>query len=216
MSSRILTVAFMLAAAILLPGCSSEPEPDPVAEKPVIYLYPLQETTVTVTLQVDGEFICVAPAFESEDTWVVEAAPSGSLTEPQTDAVYPYLFWEAAVDWDLDLSTGAVVPGQDTRAFLGDTLTALGLTRSEADEFITYWAPRMEANEFNLVYFAGSEYADRAVLEVSPEPDTTIRVFMVWQPLDRPVDIAPQPFPEAVERAGFTVVEWGGMELSGR
>ena len=36
---------------------------------------------------------------------------------------------------------------------------------------------------------------------------------MVWKRLDRPEQIAPQEL-KAVERTGFTVVEWGGTEVN--
>jgi hypothetical protein len=50
----------------------------------------------------------------------------------------------------------------------------------------------------------------QAPLAVSPKADTEIRVFMVYQPLDAPVNIAPQTL-TAPARNGFTLVEWGGM-----
>ena len=53
---------------------------------------------------------------------------------------------------------------------------------------------------------------DAAKLEISPVPDTLIRVFMTFKPLDQPVDIEPQTL-TAPERTGFTVVEWGGSEV---
>ena len=46
----------------------------------------------------------------------------------------------------------------------------------------------------------------------TPTPDSSLRVFMAWQPLEAPVDIPAQTLP-AFERRGFTVVEWGGTEI---
>lgn len=40
-----------------------------------------------------------------------------------------------------------------------------------------------------------------------------IRVFMAWQKSDAFVEIAEQVL-TAPERRGFTVVEWGGTEIS--
>ena len=45
-----------------------------------------------------------------------------------------------------------------------------------------------------------------------PAPDSILRVFMAWQALDAPIEIEPQTLP-TFERAGFTVVEWGGSEI---
>ena len=54
-----------LLTLALLPGCTP-PEEDPAAlsAKPVIYLYPEEETEVTVSLDYDGELTCVYPAME--------------------------------------------------------------------------------------------------------------------------------------------------------
>ncbi len=48
---------------------------------------------------------------------------------------------------------------------------------------------------------------DVARLDIAPEPDSMLRVFMAWQPLDKPLEITPPTFVPFV-REGFTVVEW--------
>ena len=40
-----------------------------------------------------------------------------------------------------------------------------------------------------------------------------LRVFMAWKPLEQPQEIEPQQFAPFL-REGFTVVEWGGTEVS--
>ncbi|MBQ2926398.1 MAG: hypothetical protein IJE03_06190 [Ruminiclostridium sp.] len=71
----------------------------------------------------------------------------------------------------------------------------------------------MEENPYNLIAFQTEAYTDTAVLTIEPQPDTLLRVFMAWQPLDGPVDIEPQTL-TAPARIGFTVVEWGGTEVT--
>ena len=88
----------------------------------------------------------------------------------------------------------------------------MGLNRKEYTEFIDYWLPRLEKNEYNLITFQTERYTDSAKLEVSPKPDSVLRVFMAFKAVDGPVAVtAPeiQPF----EIKGFTVVEWGGAEV---
>ena len=70
----------------------------------------------------------------------------------------------------------------------------------------------MEGNPYNLISFQTAAYEAHAKLTVSPAPDTVIRVFMAWQPLDAPVDIPIQTL-SAPAREGFTVVEWGGCAV---
>ena len=70
----------------------------------------------------------------------------------------------------------------------------------------------MEGNPYNVISFQTTAYTDTAVLEITPTPDTLIRVFMAYIPSDVAVDIPAQTF-EAVERVGFTAVEWGGSHV---
>ncbi|MEI7690748.1 MAG: hypothetical protein WCI63_03935 [bacterium] len=71
----------------------------------------------------------------------------------------------------------------------------------------------MENNKYNLIHFAEEEYTDSAKLTVTPSPDSILRVFMVFKPLDSYQDITPQKI-KPFERKGFTVVEWGGTKLN--
>ena len=183
--------------------------PSPVAYKPVIYLYPEAETEVTVQLDCKGELTCVYPAYDG--AWRVTAAPDGTLTD-EKGQTYNYLYWEGECATEYDFSEGFCVPGSSTAAFLEDALAQLGLNRREANEFIVYWLPLMQENPYNLIAFQAESYTDAARLTVTPAPDNLIRVFMAWQGLKEPVQIAPQEL-IASERSGFTVVEWGGTEL---
>lgn len=111
-----------------------------------------------------------------------------------------------------DMSEGFVVAGEDTERFLEDSLKTLGLTDKEANEFIIYWLPRMEGNAYNLICFQQEVYTDNARLTIDPSPDTVLRVFMVYKPLEGMIRVVPQKL-ETTERNGFTVVEWGGAEI---
>ena len=185
-----------------------EPEPG-VAYKPVIYLYPEEETQVSVKLNLDGRLTCTYPAYDSG--WVVTASPDGTLTDAKGQR-YNYLYWEGETYAQYNLSKGFCVKGADTAVFLEDALDKLGLTRREANEFIVYWLPLMEQNPYNIISFQTDIYTDAAQLEVAPVPDTVIRVFMAWQASDTYVDLPEQEL-NAPERIGFTVIEWGGTEI---
>ena len=206
MKRTALFLALLTLALALLPGCGGEDE------KPVIYLYPEAETEVTVSLDYDGELTCIYPAFDGGASWSVTAAPDGTLTDA-AGQTYNYLYWEGVSDAEYNFSEGFCVPGGDTAAFLEDALADLGLNRREANEFIVYWLPRMEGNPYNLIAFQTTAYTDHARLTVDPAPDTVLRVFMAWKPLERSVQLPPQTL-DGPERAGFTLVEWGGAEVS--
>ena len=192
------------------PDTTEAPKTVKMTEKPVIYLYPTAPTRVTVELDFAGTLTSTYPAYR--DGWTVDAAPDGTLVDPATGREYYCLFWEGVADEPYDLSTGFVVPGGETAAFLEDALGKLGLTNKEANEFMIYWLPRMEHNAYNLISFQQEAYTEQAKLTVTPTPDSVIRVFMAWQPLDEPVEIEPQALTAPV-REGFTLVEWGGAEI---
>lgn len=180
-----------------------------VSDKPVIYLYPQEETDVTVSLDYNGELTCTYP--KSDGTWSVKAQPDGTLTD-ENGTEYNYLYWEGISDTEFDMSKGFCVKGEDTAKFLEQALAKLGLTRREANEFIVYWLPIMEANEYNVIAFQNETYTENAELTVEPEPDTVIRVFMAWYGSDEEIDIDEQEM-TAPQRKGFTVVEWGGSKI---
>ena len=183
---------------------------DPMPEKPVIYLYPTEETEVSVKLDYDGVLTSTYPKYN--DGWSVIASPDGALRDLDGKREYYCLFWEGKDGFECDFSQGFVVAGKDTEKFLEDTLSSLGLTDKEANEFIIYWLPKMENNAYNLISFQGENYTNAARLEITPTPDSVLRVFMAWQALDAPIKIEPQTLP-TFERTGFTVVEWGGSEI---
>jgi hypothetical protein len=66
----------------------------------------------------------------------------------------------------------------------------------------------MEGNEYNLIRFETIEEQDENMpLNITPTPDTIIRVMMDWKAINEPIDIPEQQL-TTPERNGFTVVEW--------
>ena len=204
-------ICLVLASLMLsLTGCVNRAPVETTAPyKPVIYLYPEEPTDVTVKLDYAGALTCTYPAYGSG--WSVTAHPDGTLVDEKGQS-YSYLYWEGSSVDCADFSTGFCVPGADTAVFLEEALVALGLTRREANEFIVYWLPLMEDNAYNLISFQTDAYTDIARLDVSPAPDTVIRVFMAWKALDQPVEIPEQEL-NAPDRTGFVLVEWGGGKV---
>ena len=198
------TLTAMLALS--LTACVQQEQGD---AKPVIYLYPEQETTVSVSLDYAGTLTATYPAYE--DGWTVTAEPDGTLYDENGNE-YSYLFWEGENNIDYDFSKGFCVAGADTADFLHEKLAEIGLTPREYNEFIVYWLPKMQDNPYNLISFQSEAYTDAAKLDIDPTPDSVLRVFMAWKPLGRPQNIEPQTF-ASFERNGFTVVEWGGCEV---
>ena len=177
--------------------------------KPVIYLYPEEVTDVSVSLDFSGTLTSTYPHYNNG--WNVTAHPDGTITD-ENGREYYCLFWEGEQDVEYDFSRGFCVKGEDTAEFLENALKEIGLADKEANEFIIYWLPKMEVNEYNLISFQTDIYTENAQLTITPTPDSLLRVFMAWKPVDKPVEITPQTF-EPFAREGFTVIEWGGSEV---
>ena len=180
--------------------------------KPVIYLYPEQETDVHVELELTGsELSTTYPKYNGG--WDVTAYPDGTLVNKADGTHHRYLFWDSVNSRTrFDYSKGFCVPGSDTEHFLKEKLTYMGLNEAEMNEFIVYWLPKLEHHAYNLIAFQSDAYTNAAKLTVTPAPDSECRIFMAYVPLESPVEIEPQQL-ESFERKGFAVVEWGGAEI---
>ncbi|MCL2696351.1 MAG: hypothetical protein FWE69_08520 [Clostridiales bacterium] len=207
----VIVIVLVLAAVVIIAFVTGRSMLLPAAEKPVIYLYPTEPTEVTVRLEYDGVLDFTYPAYQNE--WRVTAYPNGTLIDPSDGKTYSYLFWEGHGPADYDLDKGFVVKGEDTVAFLQDKLSYMGLLPNEYNEFIVYWAPQMQNNAYNLIAFQGAAYTDTARLIVEPAPDSLLRVFMVFKPLENPIEIEEQTL-QPFTRTGFAVIEWGGCKLA--
>ena len=181
--------------------------------KPVIYLYPekAMEVDVKIRFTNDGTLTTTYPQYNNG--WKVMAHPDGKLIDLKDKREYSYLYWEGIGTTAYDLSKGFVVSKENTITFLQEKLEYLGLTPKEYNEFIVYWLPYLQESEYNLITFQTTSYTDVVKLDISPKPDSMLRVYMVYVPLDKPIEIPEQelvPF----TRKGFTVIEWGGALLN--
>ena len=183
-----------------------------VVYKPVIYLYPKTPTQVDVSLTLRSSvFTKTIPPYNTG--WHVLAQPGGTLTNLADGQTYPYLFWEAMErdPWP-EATEGFLVHREDLAGFFREKLAYMGLIPAEYEEFIAFWLPMLQENEHNLIYFAGKEYTARYPLQITPAPDSTLRVFMIARPATGREKIAPQTL-KPFTRKGFTVIEWGGTLL---
>ncbi|MBI9012510.1 MAG: hypothetical protein JEZ08_09810 [Clostridiales bacterium] len=185
------------------------PQISTVCKKPVIYLYPEVETKIAVKLITTCELTTTYP--EYNNGWEVIAYPDGELLVD--DHQYAYLYWEGITKHPLSIDAGFVVAGEDTAVFLDDKLELMGLNYRERNDFITYWLPEMEDNPYNKIHFMQESYDEIAKLEITPEPQSLIRVFMLFEGIEVKEELEPQILIKAT-REGFTVVDWGGSELN--
>ena len=177
-------------------------------DKPIIYLYPTTETQVNVKLWTPENLSHTYPKYNSEKWRSVIAQPNGELEDMDTWRKLYALYREWKSDNETNFNEWFIVAWEDIIPFLEEKLAILWLNEREAEEFIVYWLPQMEGNEWNLIRFETiEEQNENMSLNITPSPDTVIRVMMDWKAIDEPIDISEQKL-ITPERNGFTVVEW--------
>lgn len=177
-----------------------------VAYKPIIYLYPTIETNVNIRLLNSNYLTTTYPKYNN--LWNVTAYPDGKIISNGRE--YYGLYWEG-INYNAKMTDeGFIVKGEDVVFFLEDKLKVLGLNDREADEFIIYWLPKLEKNKYNYIRFASiNEINNYMPLDVTPMPDSIIRIMMEYKPLTEKMIIKEQKL-STPKREGFTLVEWGG------
>lgn len=176
--------------------------------KPILYLYPEEKTKVMVTFEHPEYLETTYPKFTSK--WIVEADTDGTLHDENNKNYYA-LYWDEKKVHTVSFDEGFYVEADDAIGFLEKKLSYIGLNDKEMNEFIMYWLPILEKNEKNLVYFELTEERESYnKINISPEPDSLLRVAIHIKKVDKKVDIKKQSL-KKFKRKGFVAVEWGGM-----
>ena len=175
--------------------------------KPILYLYPEEETDVTVSFSNPEILDTTYPKFNNY--WRVTASPNGDLLDKDNKYYYA-LYWDEKKVHTVDFSEGFYVEKNNAIEFLEEKLSYIGLNDKERNEFIMYWLPILEKNEKSLVYFELTEERESYnKLLINPEPDSMLRLVIHIKKVDERTNIKKQTLTKFVRR-GFSVVEWGG------
>ncbi len=185
-----------------------------VARKPVIYLYPKKKTKISVSVELhDAQIIAEYPKSKN-GIWEIEASPRGNLVDLNSGKKYKYLFWEAEKKWGftLDIPHADCVANKDMEIYLETSLKILGLNTREMNDFIVYWLPVLEKNPYSLIEWKTAEYTQMAKLNIVPNPESLIRVFMVFRNSDILIQTNKLTL-KKVKRKWYSAIEWGGCNL---
>ena len=178
--------------------------------KPVIYIYPEENMDVEVTVSNPEKLTVTYPKYN--DGWKIKALKDGTLIDKNNKKYYA-LYWDGEGDDSTIKSDGFIVKREDAEKFLEEKLEILGLNYREANEFIMYWLPKLESNKYNYIRFKTmDEINSNMKLNITPEPDTLIRIMMEYKGLDKKIKVKEQKL-ERRERSGYSVIEWGGTEI---
>ncbi len=176
--------------------------------KPNIYLYPTEETDVSVTFSEPWLLTVTDPPYESG--WNAGATPDGTLLANGCE--YGYLFYESQTFPDLyQTGEGFVIPADERRDAFTRILAAYGLNETEISDFNEFWCEKLEEGCNYAMYPQLNDTVDKAMpITITPKPDATLRLWFAFVKNETPKSEAkPQP----LTREGFTAIEWGGMFL---
>ncbi len=181
--------------------------------KPAIYLYPEEDTYITVKLDIDGEITTTIPSYN--DGWRVFATKEGIITNEDDGERYDYLFWEADPNVVVLPDTGWVVAQGDLEKWFDEYLAKFGLNKKEKTQFMEYWLAQLRGEGYYEIKLLSRAFLDEhAGLIITPQPDTLIRIIFHFRLLDEPMDeseLLAAPVIATPKREGFVVVEWGGI-----
>lgn len=205
-----------------------------LGKKPVIYLYPVAPTHITVDINLASfwNFSHIYPGQPKSPWahhWSVIAQPSGQLREtahPYTKI--PYLFWEAEAKnstqqdpFRLMTKHTRVVDGASFLAILRQALRDLLLDSTQETDFVTFWMKDFSGLDRVAFRFATQDEMNRAAsLRITPAPGIVHRVFLVFGMAPEGAEDVEVDWKEVViggvdmrgwKKHVFSVLEWGGV-----
>lgn len=163
-----------------------------VAYKPIIYLYPTEDTEVNIKLGYSQNLTTSYPKYEND--WKVIASRNGTMIDMNTKRKLYCLYYEChnKIDFKIE-KDGFIVKDEDVAIFLEEKLSILGLNERETEEFIIYWLPILESNRYNYIRFATIDEINKNMpLIVNPNPETIIRILMTYKGLNNPIEVKEQ------------------------
>jgi len=177
-----------------------------IIEAPNIYLYP--ETTSDISVRLDfpsgGNIVNSVPPYNNG--WDVTVTPEGLI-----DGTYDYLFYEISTGSHLNLEDGWLLDGTNLPNEFRFLLANLGYYDNEINDFLEYWLPRLNDSPYYAVYPQTPE--ELIDVSIEPQPDQFLRSIFVIAPLPKAITLNEPSLPDAINRDGFTAVEWGAILL---
>ena len=179
------------------------------AIKPNIYLYPTEEADVEVRFKNPELLTTVIP--EYTDSWQATAQPDGSLTVDGEK--YSFLFYESDTSVQyMQREEGWIIKPETMERQLNEIASMYEFNKRETEDFVTFWCSRLESDTAYLMYPQHTETIDALMpVDISPAPESIYRVWFLFETVSGEAVLPAEPKPTPIERAGFTVTEWGGI-----
>lgn len=180
------------------------------AKKPNIYLYPTDETELTVSFKYPNLLTKSDPDYSNG--WTVTAYPNGDILDSGGNK-YGYLFYECrTMPSNYQTDEGFTVKAESRNETFRKVLSAYGMNEREISDFIDYWSKYLIQGDDYVMYPILNERVDEIMpLELSVKPDSIFRIWFGFKHSNGEAVKEPEITP--IVREGFTAVEWGGSVL---
>ncbi len=175
-----------------------------IVYKPNVYIYPEQETFLSLQLGFPKGGGVIASIPEYGNGWSVTVTPNGKI-----DGTYDYLFYESEQPDVWQTKKGWCVKQDSLSTFFTQNLREYGFKGREINDFTEYWVPRLQQTDYYILYPQTYETINSVIeLTFSETPDNLLRLFYVVQESNKNISID-APAISAFNRQGYFVTEWG-------
>ncbi len=178
--------------------------------KPNIYIYSDKQREVTVEFELPQLLTTTIPDYSG--SWQVETGEEGVLYDGAGNS-YGFLFYESVTRPELfQTREGFFIPAGDREAAYRQILGAYGFNETEISDFVEFWTQKLPEGVDYFMYPQLTDTVDEAMpVTITPAPEAMERIWFVFETADGRNLPAPQVVP--IQRADYTVVEWGGIIL---
>jgi len=180
-------------------------------KKPVVYFYPKDTINLKIDLSFKGDFTFTWPKYNNG--WNLKIYPNSKIINLNDNKTYDYLFWEGTyIKPNKDtISSGFIIKKENLSKFLVNKLEYIGLNEREINDFITYWVPLLNKKKYLINFIQNEDCNIIANYTFSKNPDTFIRLIVIFAETNK--DRIKKQNLIKNNRNGFTVTEWGGIEI---
>lgn len=208
-----LFISYLLLSSIYFQSCKPDDceeeefrDTFPIALKPNIYIYPEEESFLSITLEFPKGGRVIASIPEYGNGWSFSVNPEGII-----DNDYEFLFYESSQPDVWQIKKGWCINKAKLSEFFTSNLREFGFVGREIEDFNDYWVPRFQTSEYYCFYPQDKSILDRVIeINVSTEPDNILRLFYLVEEsvIDKSTSLL-TPEIEEFSRDGFYITEWG-------
>lgn len=178
------------------------------AIKPNIYLYPLEESEITVKFDSPELLLTVIPDYPGE--WKAKVSANSDMIIDGEK--YTYLFYESATsDNRMQKENGFIVKKENREEFFKTISKFYGFNERETNDFVEFWTNRLDSDKEYYMYPQLTKTIDILMgVKIYPNPDNIFRIWFLFEEINDEKELN-EPVKEVVNRDGYEMVEWGGI-----